>query len=58
MNSCLQNEEIKADQIFLAFIQLDDENKFKAKKKVGDSMKRPVKLEETEKLDGEVLLLL
>eukprot|EP00331_Platyophrya_macrostoma_P012674 CAMPEP_0176409234 /NCGR_PEP_ID=MMETSP0127-20121128/2388_1 /TAXON_ID=938130 /ORGANISM="Platyophrya macrostoma, Strain WH" /LENGTH=561 /DNA_ID=CAMNT_0017788597 /DNA_START=47 /DNA_END=1732 /DNA_ORIENTATION=- len=56
MNSCLQNEELKADQFFLAFVQMDDEKKWKAKTKVGDSLKRPAKLEETEKLDGEMVM--
>lgn len=54
MNSCLENQEIKANQVFLAFLQMTDEEKWKKKQKEADDMKRPNNLEEYETVNGKV----
>lgn len=54
MNSCLENQEIKANQVFLAFLQMTDEEKWKKKQKEADDMKRPNNLEEYETVSGKV----
>lgn len=54
MNSCLENQEIKASQVFLAFLQMTDEEKWKKKQKEADDMKRPNNLEEYETVSGKV----
>lgn len=58
MNSCLQNDEVNTDRYFISFLQIEDESKWKAKKKDADALKKPHHIREAQKQGGQVKHLL
>jgi len=56
LNSCVVNEEFKSNKFLYFFLNLEDENQFKVKRKEGDALRKVSRLEEVSNLAGEIPL--